>query len=53
MFTTIKMCIGFLFALGIAGFSIYKKNKGWLMTVIVALIGAIIFLGRFVASIGG
>lgn len=53
MFTTIKMFIGFLFALGIAGFSIYKKNKGWLMTAIVAVLGAIIFLGQFISRIGG
>lgn len=49
----IKMFIGFLFALGIAGFSIYKKNKGWLITTIVAMIGAIIFLGQFVSKFGG
>lgn len=53
MFEIIKMFIGFLFGLGLAGISIYKKHKGWLITSIVALLGAIIFLGQFISHIGG
>ena len=53
MWETIRMFIGFLFSLGIIGVSIYKNNKGWLITSIIALLGAIIFLGQFIAKIKG
>jgi hypothetical protein len=57
MFTTLKMFIGFLFSLGMAGFAIYKRKtygtKPAIMTAIVAVLAAIIFLGKFVSRLGG
>jgi hypothetical protein len=60
MFEIIKMMsmfIGFLFSLGITGFVIFnRKNYEFapmILTIIVALIGALLFLGQFVSKIGG
>lgn len=55
MLTSIKMFIGFLFSFGMAGFAIYKRKTYGLipaiMTAIVAVLAAIIFLGQFVSSL--
>lgn len=48
-----KMLIGFLFSLGIIAYSIYKRDKHWELTVLVAIIGAIVFLGQFVGGLSG
>lgn len=48
----LKMFIGIFFSLGMVGFSIFKKQKGWLGVSIVAVPSAIIFLGQFVYLIG-
>ena len=52
MIEIIKMFCGFIFSLGLVGFTIRKKNSGWILIAIVFLIGAIIFLGQFISLIG-
>ena len=55
MFETIRMFIGFLFSLGISGFAIYKRKvyglKSAIITAVVGVIAAIIFLGQFIARL--
>jgi hypothetical protein len=57
MFTAIKMLAGCIFAIGMGVFSILKmKTYGKvpaIMTAVTCAIAAVIFLGQFVAAIGG
>jgi hypothetical protein len=51
------MLIGALFALGMAGFAIYKRKTYGLvpaiMTAVTCVIASIIFFGQFISKIGG
>lgn len=57
MFGAIKMLIGAIFALGMAGFAIYKRKTYGLvpaiMTAVTCVIASIIFFGQFISKIGG